>query len=91
MNSDQAANDCNELGQEAAKAIVRESDKCGDAISSISNSIKEFQRSCRSVATNVCQGYIGTAVNQCEGEPLSLKEQEKLAKQCKRKVDSWTK
>lgn len=90
QNSGQAASDCNELGQEAAKAIVRENDKCGN-FSSTSNSIKKFQKSCRSVATTVCAGYIATAVKQCQGQPLSLNEQKKLSKQCKSKVDSWTK
>jgi hypothetical protein len=89
-NSGQAASDCNELGEEAAKAIVRENNKCGN-FSSTSHSIKEFQKACRSVATTKCEGYIPDAVKGCQGKPLNLSQQQKLSKQCKKKVDSWTK
>ena len=94
QNSGQAADDCNKLGQEAARAIVYQSDVCPThefgAAHSRHDDLRQFQRSCRRVAYGVCEGFISNAADQCGARRMSLRTQEDLQSQCRAQVNRWT-
>mmetsp|Transcript_5469 Transcript_5469/g.13713 ORF Transcript_5469/g.13713 Transcript_5469/m.13713 type:complete len:223 (-) Transcript_5469:143-811(-) len=95
-NSGQAADDCNDLGKEAARMIVRDDGQCrerGSRASSNrrqSNNLKKFRRECRSVAYGKCQGFIRDAIDECGGSRPSLRVQSRLQDKCRRQVNSMT-
>ena len=89
------ANSCRYLGEDAARAIVREENICKKrrgAPSDSSDSLDEFRKSCLRVATNVCEGFIQSAAYEpsCDAGGLTLDEQEDLASKCEEKVRAWT-
>lgn len=94
-NSDQAADDCNDLGSAAARIIVRDSGYCppedfGSASSQgRKNNLKKFRRECRSVGTGSCQGDIRNQARNC-GARLNTRQQSELQRQCKDEVDRLT-
>ena len=94
QHSGQAADDCNKLGQEAARSIVYQSDVCPagrfGAASSSHNDLRQFQRSCRRVAYGVCEGFIRNAADQCGARRMSLRTQQDLQSQCRAQVNRWT-
>ena len=91
-NSGKAADDCNDLGKEAARMIARNEGQCGPSRTSRrkSNNLKKFRRECRSVAYGECKGFIRDAISQCGGSRPSLGTQSRLQDKCKRQVDSMT-
>ena len=79
--------DCNDLGEYAAQMVIR-SEVCSR---SRTQGLKDFQRTCRSVARGVCEGYIMRAVkNECCGERVSLSKQRRLQAMCRSEVNSLT-
>lgn len=90
-NSSQAADDCNELGREAARVIVRQARVCDNKNKSRirGNDLKQFQRSCRNVAYGVCSGFIWDAATECGGR-VSLDDQARLQRKCQSEVNSLT-
>lgn len=93
-NSDQAADDCNDLGSAAARIIVRDSGYCPpeDTMHSASrgkNNLKKFRRECRSVGTGSCQGDIRHQAREC-GASLNTRQQSQLQRKCRDEVDRLT-
>ncbi len=92
LNSGSGSDTCIELGEEAAKVIIRQSNVCPETFDSPSStSIKKFRKTCRKVANGVCKGYIKPAQKQeCPSYRMGLREQEDLQRKCKDMVNELT-
>lgn len=92
-NSDQAADDCEDLGKAAAKQIVEDADGvCPSGRFGAmhhGNQVKKFRKECMKTGINKCQGSIGDAVKDCGGS-ASSKKRNSLGRGCKDMVRSMT-
>eukprot|EP01083_Nonionella_stella_P268444 907480_1 len=86
-----AADDCDELGRAAARIIVQDSGLCPSSASkdSLTSSIKQFQRACRSAAKDECESSIRDELDDC-GADSSLRTARPLKRKCKEEIRSLT-
>jgi len=81
--------DCRELGEYAAQNIVKE-EVCSDDDDETfgTKDVKEFQRSCRSVAINYCRSGIQRAKNkECSEENINRTREQRLGNMCRSAVN----
>ena len=90
MTDPDVADDCDELGEEAAHIIVQDSGLCQAYDDYIGPStIKQFQRACRREAKDVCETSIRDELEDC-GADSSLGTIKGLKRKCRGEIRDLT-
>lgn len=95
LGSSTAGSDCNSLGKEVARLIVRQAGICmhrcyGGRCGGI-HKLAQFHHACRQSATNKCEGFIRDAAEECGGSIDNVSQENELADKCEFKVYEFTK
>jgi len=89
--SSTAGSDCNRLGKEVARLIVRQAGICGRMGGGRGeHPLGKFQRACHRSATNACEGFIRDAARECGGSIYNVNQENELADDCRGKVYELT-
>ena len=92
LDDPDAADDCDELGEIAARFIVEDSGLCEEDDEfnhAKGRPIYQFKRACRSAAKDECESSIRKELRKC-GAPSSLRTARPLERKCKEEIRSLT-